>query len=84
MLLGWRHGGFNTHRGNRIARDDRGGREALCQYILRNAFSVEKMTYVAESGTVVKVSDYDAPRLTYKAWQQLIHKATTWGRSQVS
>jgi hypothetical protein len=52
MLLGWRLSGFSTHRGNRIARDDREGQEALCQYILRNAFSAEKMTYVAESGTV--------------------------------
>ena len=42
MLLGWRHSAFTTHRGNRIARNDRDGQEALAQYILRKAFSVER------------------------------------------
>jgi hypothetical protein len=35
MLLGWRHSGFSSHRGNRIARDDREGQEALCQFMGR-------------------------------------------------
>jgi hypothetical protein len=48
MIARWRHSGFSTHRGNLITRDDREGREALCQYILRNAFSVERMTFVAD------------------------------------
>jgi hypothetical protein len=45
--LGWRPSGFITHCGDRIARDDREGQKALCQYILRNAFLVDKMTYMA-------------------------------------
>lgn len=53
MLLGWRHSGFSTYRGERIARDNRRGHEALAQYVMRNAFAVEKMTYVPETGTVV-------------------------------
>ena len=53
MLLGWRHAGFSAFRGGRIARDNRKGHEALAQYVMRNAFAVEKMTYVPEKGAVV-------------------------------
>ncbi len=43
-LMGWRHSGFSVHNGVRVRRDDDGGREALAQYIIRNTFSVEKLT----------------------------------------
>jgi hypothetical protein len=36
-----------------VARDDEKGREALAQYIIRNTFSLEKITYHDETGTVV-------------------------------
>ena len=36
-----------------MARDDEKGREALAQYIIRNTFSLEKITYHDETGTVI-------------------------------
>ncbi len=54
MLMGWRHNsGFSVDNGVRISRDDEDGKEALAQYILRNPFSVEKLTYNKETGTVI-------------------------------
>lgn len=54
MLMGWRHNsGFSVENGVRIARDDEDGKEALAQYILRNPFSIEKLTYNEETGTVI-------------------------------
>ena len=38
-LMVWYHSGFSVHAGNQIARDDRDGRKALAEYILRNAFA---------------------------------------------
>jgi Putative transposase len=49
----WRHSGFSINNGLRIKRDDAKGRESVAQYILRNPFSVEKMTYNDKSGTVI-------------------------------
>ena len=49
----WRHSGFSIKNGFRISRDDENGRESVAQYILRNPFSVEKMTYNDKSGTVI-------------------------------
>jgi hypothetical protein len=43
-LMNWCHSGFSVHAGNRIARDDRDGQKALAEYILRNAFSEQKIT----------------------------------------
>ena len=37
--------GFSVHNGVRIARDDEEGKETLAQYIIRNPFSEEKLTY---------------------------------------
>jgi len=65
--MGWRHSGFSVHNGVRVARDDEQAREALAQYIIRNTFSVEKLTllnkcppenltgltYINETGTVI-------------------------------
>jgi hypothetical protein len=39
--------------GVRIKRADEEGRERLSRYILRNTFSIEKMTYVEETGHVI-------------------------------
>ncbi len=52
-LLGWKHSGFNVHNGVRIKRSDEEGRERLSRYILRNTFSIEKMTFVEETGHVI-------------------------------
>jgi len=51
--MGWRHSGFSVHNGVRVRRDDEQGREALSQYIIRNTFSVEKLTYTNETATVI-------------------------------
>jgi hypothetical protein len=54
MLLGWRHtSGFSVEKGVWIARDDEDGKEALAQYILRNPFSMEKLTYNEQTGMVI-------------------------------
>ena len=52
-LMGWRHSGFSVHNGVRVRRNDDGGREALAQYIIPNTFSVEKLTYINATGTVI-------------------------------
>ena len=52
-LMGWRHSGFSVHNGARIARDDEKGKEAISQYIIRNTFSLEKLTYNEETNTVI-------------------------------
>jgi len=52
-LMNWRHSGFSVHAGNRIARDDRDGQQAPAEYILRNAFSEQKITYLEDTGKVL-------------------------------
>jgi hypothetical protein len=52
-LMSWRHSGFSVYRGNRIAPNDRKAQEALAQYIMRNAFAVEKMTFNEVTGQVI-------------------------------
>ncbi len=53
-LLTWKHNsGFSVHNGVRLARDDENGRESLAQYIIRNPFSIKKVTYNAATGTVI-------------------------------
>ncbi len=39
--------------GVRIKKEDNDGREAVAQYIMRNVFNVEKITYVEETGKVI-------------------------------
>jgi hypothetical protein len=52
-LMNWLHSGFSVYAGTRIARDDKVGQEALAQYIMRNAFSEEKITYIEDTGQVL-------------------------------
>ena len=52
-LMNWRHSGFSVHAGNQIARDDRDGQQALAEYILRNAFSEQKITYIEDTGKIL-------------------------------
>ncbi|MCR4291367.1 MAG: transposase [Candidatus Kuenenia sp.] len=51
--MNWRHSGLSVYNKARIAKDDEKGREALAQYIIRNTFSLEKLTYNQETGTVI-------------------------------
>jgi DTW domain-containing protein YfiP len=52
-LMAWRHSGFSVHIGNRIAADDRDGQRMLAEYIMRNAFSEQKITYIEDTGKVL-------------------------------
>lgn len=52
-LRGWKHSGFGVYRGDRIAADDREGLDNLARYIVRNPFSVDKITYNEQTGTVL-------------------------------
>jgi hypothetical protein len=52
-LMNWCHSGFSVHVGNRIAADDRDGQRALAEYILRNAFSEQKISYLEDTGKVL-------------------------------
>ena len=56
-LMNWRYSGFSVYAGNRIARDDKVGQEALTQYIMRNTFAEEKITYIEDTGQVLYRSD---------------------------
>jgi len=51
--MNWQHSGFSVHNGVRIAKDDDGGKQNLAQYIIRNTFSIEKLTYIEDTGTVI-------------------------------
>jgi hypothetical protein len=53
-LLTWRYNsGFSVHNGVRLARDDKAGRKALAQYIIRNPFAVSTISYNPASGMVI-------------------------------
>jgi hypothetical protein len=52
-ILAWRHSGFSVHNGVRVRAGDAEGRKKLAQYMLRAPFSLEKMTYLPETGMVV-------------------------------
>src|ERR1039457_2171407 len=44
VLYSWKHSGFNVHAGEQVTPEAKADLEDLAQYILRNPFSVEKMT----------------------------------------
>ena len=53
-IMCWRYtSGIRAHKGEQLGRDDRDWREALAQYVIRNPFSVEKIHYQHQSGTVI-------------------------------
>ena len=49
----WPQSGFGIHAGYRIQKDDHDGLENLAQNILRNPFSLKKMTYFPKTGEVI-------------------------------
>lgn len=57
-LKNWRHSGFSVDAGEApLAADDAAGRRRLAEYLLRAPFSLEKITYNAEAGSVLYRSD---------------------------
>ena len=52
-MLGWRYSGFSVHNQVRIAAEDAEGRKKLAGYMLRAPISLAKMTYDAQTGTVI-------------------------------
>lgn len=51
--MNWKHTGFSVHNGVRIAKDNDVGKENVAQYIIRNTFSLEKLTYIEQTGIVI-------------------------------
>ena len=49
----WKHSGFNVHSGRSVPPENRAEREQLCQYVLRNPFSVEKITLESPTDIIV-------------------------------
>jgi hypothetical protein len=58
MLL-WKHSGFSVYKCPIIRRHDTRSLESLCQYVIRNTFSEEKMTYNHASQTVLYRSKHN-------------------------
>jgi hypothetical protein len=52
-LRSWVHSGFNVHAADRVEPDAKAEVAELAQYILRNPFSVEKMTMESPSDNVI-------------------------------
>lgn len=61
-LLSWKNSGFSVHLGEPIRPDQPLAIERTARYILRNTFSLEKMTYDEEAGTVIYRSDKIHPQ----------------------
>ena len=57
-LKSWRHSGFSIDAGEApLAADDAAGRRRLAEYLLRAPFSLDKITYNADSGSVLYRSE---------------------------
>ena len=60
VLYSWKHSGFNLHAGEQVPPEAKADLEDLAQYILRNPFSVEKMTLESPTDTVIYRSKLNA------------------------
>jgi ribosomal protein S27E len=58
-MLQWKNSGFSVYKGSSIHRNDSHSLEHLCQYIIRNTFSEDKMTYNPGSATVLYKSRHN-------------------------
>jgi len=76
----WHHSGFGVHAGYRIQRDDHDDQEKLAQYILRNPFSLEKMTYIPETGEVIYRSKRN--HVTNRLWETFDAPASPTGATK--
>ena len=52
-LLKWRHSGFSIDNGVRIKKEDKEGREAIAQYMMRNVFNTQNITYIEKTSKVI-------------------------------
>ena len=59
QICSWPHSGFGIDNGTVIAKNDSAGLERVAQYILRNPFSLTKMTYNEKTNTVIYRSKQD-------------------------
>jgi hypothetical protein len=59
VLRSWTHSGFNIHKGDQVAPQNRAELEQLAQYILRNPFSVEKMQMETPGDRIIYRSRYN-------------------------
>ncbi len=60
VLYSWKHSGFNVHIGEPVPHENKADLEGLAQYILRNPFSVEKMTMESPGDTIIYRSRLNA------------------------
>lgn len=60
ILYSWKHSGFNMHAGQSVPPEAKADLEKLAQYILRNPFSVEKMTKEFPAETIIYRSRLNA------------------------
>jgi len=60
VLYSWKHSGFNLHAGEQVPPEAKADLEDLAQYILRNPFSVEKMTIESPGDIVIYRSRLNA------------------------
>ena len=52
-LMAWRNSGFSIDNGVRIKKEDKKGREAIAQYMMRNVFNTQNITYIEKTGKVI-------------------------------
>lgn len=58
IIMAWRHNsGFSVHNEVRILPGDSKGIDNLAQYIIRNTFSLSKLSYIESTGTVIYRSE---------------------------
>jgi len=83
-LKSWRHSGFSIDAGEApLAADDAAGRRRLAEYLLRAPFSLDKITYNADSGSVLYRSERTgAPSATSKSSPPLSSSPHCWPRSR--
>ncbi len=53
VLCSWKHTGFNVHHGKSVPPEAKADPEGLAQYILRNPFSIEKMTVESPTDMII-------------------------------
>jgi len=60
LVDSWKHSGFNLHAANPVPPEAKADLEDLAQYVLRNPFSVEKMTLESPGDLVIYRSRLNA------------------------
>ena len=52
-LSTWKHSGFSVDNGVQLKKEDKEGREAIAQYMMRNVFNTDNITYIEKTGKVI-------------------------------